>query len=106
MFIYIDMFININYLAEQGRLYENVNIQFSILFCLSSSCVSYVTSFSGWSICDAPSVFSNVYSFSGWSICDAPSVFSNVYSLSGWSMCDAPSVFSNVYLHFLWMVYL
>ena len=55
------MFLNIKYFAEQDRLYENVNIQFSILFCLSSSCVSYVTSFSGLSICDAPSVFSNVY---------------------------------------------
>ncbi len=31
------------------------------LFCLSSSCVSYVASFSGLSIVIAPSVFSSVY---------------------------------------------
>ena len=33
------------------------------LFCFSSSCVPYVTSFSGLSIFDCRSVFSNVYSF-------------------------------------------
>jgi hypothetical protein len=31
------------------------------LFCLSSSCVPYVSSFSGLYICIAPLVFSNVY---------------------------------------------
>jgi hypothetical protein len=31
------------------------------LFCLSSSCVPYVVSFSGLSILVCPSVFSNVY---------------------------------------------
>ena len=31
------------------------------VFCLSSSCVPHVVSFSGLPILDAPSVFSNVY---------------------------------------------
>ena len=71
------------------------------LFCLSSSCVPYIASFSGLSFLIAPSVFSNVYLSVS---LDCPFwlplrySLTFIYSFSGLSFLIAPSVFSNVCL--------